>query len=121
MRGLSESTRLRLLLVLMGVLQAAFVTLRVRPYGAAQHGLLVVTLALTALATLLVAFFPERFAARATAWQDAALATRRRALGVVLVVALVAGVAGVLTQQPFSWDERAVLWAAEVVADGGPA
>jgi 4-amino-4-deoxy-L-arabinose transferase-like glycosyltransferase len=120
MQGLSESTRLRLLLLLMGVLQAAFLALRLRPYGPEKHGLLALTLTLTATATLLAMFLPERFADRATRWQDAALATRGRALLVVLVVALVAGIAGVLTQQVFSWDERAVLWSAEVVADGGP-
>lgn len=120
MRGLRESTRLRLLLVLMGVLQAAFLVLRARPYGAAAHGLLAVLLALTALATVLVAFVPGRHADRVTALLDAAGATHARALGTLLALAVLGGVAGVLTQQPFSWDEKSVLWAADVVADGGP-
>ena len=120
MRGLSESTRLRLLLVLMGVLQAGFLVLRARPYGASAHGLLAILLSLTALATLLAVFLPERFADRATALLDAASATHARALGTLLVLTLLAGVAGVVTQQPFSWDEKSVLWAADVVADGGP-
>lgn len=120
MRGIGESTRLRLLLVLMGVLQAAFFVLRVRPYGAAEHRLLVVVLALTGIATLSVAFLPERFAGRLSASFDAASASRGRAMLVLLALASVAGVAGVLSQQPFSWDEGPVLWAAEVVAGGGP-
>lgn len=120
MRGLSESTRLRLLLVLMGVLQAAFLAMRARPYGASAHALLAVLLGLTALATLLAAFLPARFADRATALLDVVSATHARALGTLLAVTLLAGAAGVVTQQPFSWDEKSVLWAADVVADGGP-
>lgn len=120
MRGLSETTRLRLLLVLMGVLQAGFLAVRARPYGASLHGLLALLLSLTALATLLAAFLPERLADRATALLDAAGATHARALGTLLVLTILAGAAGVVTQQPFSWDEKSVLWSADVVADGGP-
>ena len=93
MRGLSESTRLRLLLVLMGALQAGFLALRARPYGADAHVLLAVVLALTALATLLAVYLPERFADRATTLLDAASATHARALGALLVLTLLAGVA----------------------------
>ena len=120
MLALSESTRLRLLLVLMGVLQAAFLWMRLRPYGASQHALLAVLLALTLLATALAVLLPERVAARVATLLDAAGASRGRAVGTLLGVAVVAGVAGVVTQQPFSWDERSVLWAAEVAADDGP-
>lgn len=120
MRGIGESTRLRLLLVLMGVLQAVFFVLRVRPYGASEHTLLAVVLALTALATVVTAFLPERLWERLSSALDAASATRARALLVLLGAMVVAGLAGVLTQQPFSWDEGPVLWSAEVVASGGP-
>lgn len=120
MGALGESTRLRLLLVLMGVLQAAFLVLRVRPYGASVHALLGVLLALTLVATLVVAFLPQHLDERASALLDAAGATRVRAIVTLLAVAVLAGLAGVLTQQPFSWDERSVLWASEVVAAEGP-
>lgn len=120
MRGIGESTRLRLMLALMGALQAAFFVLRVRPYGAAAHVVLAVVLALTALATLGVTLLPERLAERVSAGLDAASAGRGRALAVLLVLASASGLVGVLTQQAFSWDERAVLWSAEVVASGGP-
>lgn len=120
MRGLNETTRLRLLLALMGLLQAAFLVVRAAPYGAAAHGLLAWLLGATALATALVAAAPERAGHALSDLVLRASATRARALGVLLAIALVAGVAGVATQQVFSWDERSVLWAAEVFAAGGP-
>jgi len=120
MPRLDDSLRLRLLLAAMGVLQAGFLVVRVRPYGASAHGLLLVLLALTAVATLAVLLVPVRAGDAASALLARLCATRGRALGVLLGLAGVAGVASVLTQQPFSWDERSVLWAAEVFAEGGP-
>lgn len=119
MPPLDDTSRLRLLLAAMGVLQAGFLVVRARPYGEAAQGLLVVLLALTAVVTVGGLLAPARaddVSCRSLAWVSA---TRGRALGVLLGLTLVAGVASVFTQQPFSWDERSVLWSAEVFAEGG--
>jgi len=114
-----DTRSLRLLLAAMGVLQACFLVVRVRPYGESAHTLLLVLLGLTALATLAVVLVPARAGDAAVALLARVCATRRRALGVLLALTAVVGVASVFTQQPFSWDERSVLWAAEVFAESG--
>lgn len=121
MRGLTENQRLRLLLLTMGVLQAGFLVVRAQPYGDSAHGLVAVLVVATAFATAAALLLPARIAARASEGLLRASLRRDRALALLAAVALVAGVVGVFTQQPFSWDERSVLWSAEVVADGGPA
>lgn len=116
---IDDTLQLRLVLAAMALLQAGFLAVRAQPYGEAAHGLLVVLIALTAGAALLVALVPARAGAAALGLLDWIAATRTRALAALLGLTLVAGVASVFTQQPFSWDERSVLWAADVVAEGG--
>lgn len=119
MTRLTDTVRLRLLLVLMAALQAGFLVVRARPYGAALHGLLALLLALTALAAAGAALVPVSVGERAFAFLLRAAATRARALCLLVVATLLVGGASVLTQQVFSWDEQSVLWAADVVAEGG--
>lgn len=119
MPRLTETTRLRLLLAGMAALEAGFLVVRARPYGAAVHGLLALALALTAVAAVAVALVPLAGGERLLAALGHVAASRSRALGTLVAATLVVGVVGVLTQQVFSWDERSVLWAADVVAREG--
>ena len=121
MRWLTDTVRLRLLLALMGVLEAAFLIVRARPYGADAHPLLLLVVGLTAATTLAIVLVPERTGERLLALLLRATATPARAVVLLLAATLAVGLAGVLTQQANSWDERSVLWAADVFAEGGPA
>jgi 4-amino-4-deoxy-L-arabinose transferase-like glycosyltransferase len=119
MRSLTEIARLRLLLAGMAALQAFFLVLRARPYGASAHGLLALTLALTVTLTTAVALVPGARGERFLAWLMHVAASRSRAIALLLAATVALGLASVSTQQPFSWDERGVLGAAELVAGEG--
>ncbi len=119
MGWLTETARLRLQLAGMAALEVAFLVVRARPYGAAAHALLALTLALTVTAAGAVAFAPWQPGDRLLAWLTHAAASRPRAVAVLLLATLVVGGLGVVTQQVFSWDERAVLQTAELVASEG--
>jgi len=119
MGWLTETARLRLQLAGMAALEAGFLVLRARPYGAAAHALLALTLLLTVLAAVAIAFAPRQPGERLLAWLMHVAASRSRAIAVVLLATLAVGGVGVVTQQVFSWDERAVLQAADLVASEG--
>ncbi|MEW6271274.1 MAG: glycosyltransferase family 39 protein [Thermodesulfobacteriota bacterium] len=118
MQALSE-TRLRLLLLAMALLQAVFLVVRARPYGGEAYPLVAALAAAGFVAALAIALLPEAAAESLHGLLLRGAATRRRALALLTAITLAVGVATVFTQQEPSWDEKWVLWAAEVYARGG--
>lgn len=119
MPALSETTRQRLLLLAMALLQAGFLVVRARPYGSAAHGLVATLAGAGFAAALALAFVPASSALRLRELLLGAAATRGRALAVLLAATVGVGVASAFTQQAPSWDEKWVLHAAETWARGG--
>jgi 4-amino-4-deoxy-L-arabinose transferase-like glycosyltransferase len=119
MRLLSDTTRRNLVLAAMAVLEGGFLVLRAQPYGAAAHGLLAVVLAATVAAWTAVALLPLPRAERALAVLLRVADSRPRAVALLMGATVAVGLLGVATQQVFSWDERSVMWAADVVASDG--
>lgn len=117
--ALDEAAALGLLLAVMAVLESVFLVVRVYPHGAAAYGTLALLVAVTVVATVLIALLPQRVDDRLRNLLQRCSATRARALAVLLAATAVAGVVSVFTQQVYSWDERSVMWSAEVFAEGG--